>query len=556
LRLALVCALALVASTPSRRALAFGGLELSPGGTRALGRGGAITARPEDPFAMIQNPAGLAVVPADQLILDVGVSLQNMCETPYGYYGWGVYSPGNSQFGDPTKAPYATDALDRVCNSTPPAALPGIAYDMRINDDLGIGFGMLAPTVLGALQYGGVDGTIQGANGPRPTPTRYQLVQQALTAAFAPAVGVGYRVLPRLRIGVTFQWVGAATETTAVQSQGSGTNPMTDMLVRVRAHDYFIPGVTLGVLATPIDSFDVALAARMYDSFNGSGDARYTTFPYLRGATSGHIPFQNDPMTLSSVQSNLPWVFSAGFRYANPLPGVPADARGVARRGDPLGTERFDVELDFGYQLNARTSHVRATVDGGEVIARSVSGPPDILKVTNASFDQDRHLADSVTVRVGSTYNVIPKRLGVSAGTFYESRGVDPAYANIDTFSFSRIGVGLGLVARVSRWDFALAYGHVFQETLIVAPPDNQPRQNATDNPASGFDKRVGAPQEATGGVVLVERNSPSASQIDGRAKFQQPALLPSPTARARVVNAGVYEASYNTISASAAYRF
>ncbi len=531
-----------------------------------------MVARPSDAFALSLNPAGLADVPDHQLLLDVGVPFHDMCVTPYGYYGWGVYPPdpndptGNrSVFGDASTVKrdangkpviggsYATDPLDRVCNSAPVGAVPSLAYDMHFGPDVGVAFGMVLPTTLGSLQYGGDNGTIQGAHGARPTPTRYQMVKQQVTAGLAPSIGAGVRVAPRWRVGLTFEWLGAAVESTVAQALYAGASPATDMLVKVRAHDFFMPAFTFGALYTPIDRLDLALTGRIADGFHGQGDAQYTTYAY-QAPNAPRVPLPNDLLRLPSVDTGLPWVFTAGIRYAEPLRGIEKDSRGVARRGDPLATERFDVELDLGYQMNERAGKTSIIVDSGQVTFRQPGSALLHQDIKRAQFDQSRHLLDAVTVRLGGTYNLVPKRFSVNAGTFYESRGVEAAYANLDAFAFARVGMGLGFTARVERWDFGLAYGHVFEETLTVAPGDQQAWQTvaAPGAVATGIDKRVGAPADAKSGTVLVEQNPPAATKIDARARLQQSAVVGNP----RVVNAGVYEASFNTLSGSVAYRF
>lgn len=561
LRLSTVCALALVLLAQASSVRAFGGLELSPGGARALARGGAIVARPEDAFALMHNPAGLAMLSKDQLLLAADTALHDMCVTPYGYYGWGVYEAGTSEFGNSSTAPYATDPLNRVCNSAPVLPQFGLAYTLRVGDELGLGFGMAAPTGLTGLQYGGADATIGTADGARPTPTRYQLVRQRITFAYGPMAGVGYRVLPRLRLGLMLQWVGVGVETSVVQALRAGTAPDDDMFATLTAKDYFIPGGMLGVFATPVDFLDVALTLRAYDGFSGSGEIRYITAAFWTDASDpgDYVPFKNDPLKASSVETGIPWVGTIGVRYVQALPNAPRDQTGVPLRGDPLATEQFDVELDAAYQINTRASKGTVTVAPGELIYRKYDGTSDPpIKVPNpdlATSTFDKHTQNAGSVRLGSTYNFWPGHFGASAGVSYETRGVDPSYANIDSFAFARIGMGLGVIARAWDWDFAVGYGHIFQETLVVAPPDHEEVQDATDDdPTSGFDKRVGI---ATGSPrVLQEQNAPKASDVDAVAKLQQSAGVETPVAHRRVVNAGVYKASFDIFSLSVAYRF
>jgi hypothetical protein len=143
----------------------------------------------------------------------------------------------------------------------------------------------------------------------------------------------------------------------------------------------------------------------------------------------------------------------------------------------------------------------------------------------------------------------------VSAGAFFETRGVDASFANIDTFAFARFGFGLGLQIRFGSIDLSAAYAHIFSETLDVAPPPHQARQDATDDPQSGFDQRI-----YRDGVLSdrprTDPAAPSPKNADATASFQQPAVFDSADLPRRVVNAGKYTASFDVISVAFAYRF
>jgi hypothetical protein len=559
----LIATVALVLSCATR-ALAFGGLEISPGGARALGRAGATAARAEDGYVLLYGPAGLAALQQDGLMLNVDTVFHDMCVTPYGYYGWGVYTPGLSDFGDSAGSAYANDPLDRVCNSAKVAPLPGITYTLKLNEDLGLGFGMLAPAGLPGLQYGGPDGTLATPDGARPTPTRYQLVEQKVTFALGPSIGVGYAVLPGLRLGATFTWIAVASEISVVQAYQNGTSPDTDMFVKIAAHDYFVPSVGVSMLATPFDFLDLAVFARVIEDFSGSGEITVTTNTYQQSGASGYRAYENDPVGLSSATTGLPWIAVLAARYSQPLPNAPRGKGGERLRGDPLSQEQFDVELDVAYQVNTRTSESHISFDPGEIVFRRDDGtvddenyrPIELPDPNVNDFSSSKHAKNAMVVRLGGTYNVLPGTLGVSAGSTYETRGVDASYASIDTFAFSRVGVGLGVVARVSDLDFAIAYGHVFQETLIVAPPDHENFRQTTTDPTSGFDKRVEIDSTGGGGHVKREQNPPKRSEIDATAKLPQPVVLDFEKKHPRIVNAGVYEASFDVLSLQVGYRF
>ena len=355
-------------------ALAQQGAAFNTGGTRALSRGGAVAARAEDPMVLLYNPAGLADIQGKQIIFSLDMPFRSACVQPYGYYGWGIYEPGVSEFGDtgvvtrdasgnPTPGQYATRPLDEVCDSGRSAPFPEPAFAIRLNDKFGLGFGFVGPSLLGEQQWGGADGTIARDGTGLPTPTRYQLVRQAVTFGLNPTAGIGYRVLRELRVGATFQWIALGAETSIVQAQDAGTSPHNDMLVTVRTQDYFIPSLTFSIHTTPIEELDMVLSFLWRDSLDGSGEAIFETNPYTHGLNVGGIPFKNAPIALDRVHQPLPWALTLGTRYAD---RIEPRNRGASKPGDPpsdpLATELWDVELDLSLLLNARASEASVSI--------------------------------------------------------------------------------------------------------------------------------------------------------------------------------------------------
>ena len=563
-------ALALLLFGASRIA-AGGGLELLPPGPRSVARGGAVAARPEDPMALLHNPAGLAFLSGSHAIVGVDTPFHRMCVQPYGYYGWGIYGAGSSEFGDPLAldnpnmptlgATYATTPLGPVCNSARVVPIPQLAVTTKLTDDIAIGGGLVAPLVVAGQQYGGIDGTQQTPYGPRPTPTRYSIIGQDADFALAPSLGGAYRVLPGLSVGINVQIAMLKANNTMVQNNFGGTQPSTDWLVKVKAQDFFTPSVTLAVHARPRPQWNFMGAFRWVDDFRGTGELTYETNTFHRGATAGPVPYQNPPVKLSDVVVRLPWQLTAGARYAELL----SDAGCEPGPGDPMDTELWDVELNLGYSLNRRASHTSASIGQDvTVVTRTAGGGAgsNTVRLQDLSaFNIDHHLKDSATVRLGGSYSVLPRKMAVHAGGFYESRGVEPAYADIDSFAFQRIGLGLGVVVRLGQFDLQGGYGHIFSETLDVAPPPHQPVDDAVPgNPRSGFDKRVGgtvAPNGSReGGVVLDDPRAPTPANADAvAAKTQQSAVVTRYQPN-RVINAGQYTARFDVVSVGVVYHF
>lgn len=572
-----LCLTALAVPFAVARSVHANGLELLPGGTRSVARGGAVAARPEDPMAIIHNPAGLSFMPDDQFMINVDVPIHDMCVDLYGYYGWGVYREGEADFGDQLAveldadgdpivgATYATTPLPEVCNSGQVAPIPHMAWAGHITEALTLGLGMVAPTLVAGLQFGGEDGTVQTEFGGRPTPTRYQLIRQRVEFALAPSAAAAVRVLPWLSLGANLQVAMVRAKTRAIQNATTGTQPAQDWLVEVEAQDYFLPSVTFSAHARPLPALDLMASVRWVDSFDGSGEVVYetNTFQADNDAIGEPTPFANDPVGLGLIQVGLPWTATLGARYAGLLADVDSGAQ--ERRWDPMDRELWDIELNVSYQLNERASENR--VRAGEdvtVVVREVGGSGSSQTVTRedlARLSIDRHLQDSIAVRLGGSYSIVPRTLALHAGTFFESRGLDPAYATVESFAFARVGVGVGLMARLGNFDVTAAYGHIFQETIEVAPP---PHQSATDfdpnDPTTGFDKRVGgsfaANGERIGGHELDDPDAPDPADADAVASFQQTPAAPSPARAERVVNAGKYTASFDVISIGASYHF
>jgi long-subunit fatty acid transport protein len=566
--LGVLCTLAVLTAPSPVRA---GGLELLPGGTRSLARGGAVAARPEDAMGLLHNPAGLAYLSGDQMTMDLDFALAEMCVDLYGYYGWGVYNNDRvSDFGDPLEvddendptigATYASTPLPEICNSGTQFPIPNIAWVGKLSEDFALGMGFVAPTISTASRFGGRDGTIQRDGRPLPTPTRYAAIDQT-AEAFAPSVGAAYRIIPQLSIGVNVTLLMLSAKSRVIQNATSGTQPALDWLVDLEAEDYFLPTITVSAHVRPMPGLDMMAGLRWVDDFDGSGKVTFETNTFHQSGESGSVPYRNDAVELPSVRIGLPWALTAGVRYAGML-AEPGDDK-EPHLGDPMDTELWDIEADGTYYLNERGSDTRVTAAGDiSIVTRTVDGGGESRAVSADDLEQvsvDRHLRDSIALRLGGSFALAPRQLAVHAGAFYENRGVDPAYANIDTFAFARVGFGLGVMWRVGDFDLKAAYGHVFQETIRVAPPPHQNRELFNkDDITSGFDQRVGGTFDdggtREGGTPLPDPDAPSPEDADAVARLRQSSVIPS--SDPRIINAGEYTASFNIISLGATYHF
>jgi long-chain fatty acid transport protein len=76
------------------------------------------------------------------------------------------------------------------------------------------------------------------------------------------------------------------------------------------------------------------------------------------------------------------------------------------------------------------------------------------------------HWKDVFGVRVGGDFVVLPNMLSLRAGGFYESKGVDDAYLNLDFDEAEKVGVSGGLTFRAGPVDISAGYAHTFYGTL------------------------------------------------------------------------------------------
>lgn len=543
------------------------GETLMPGTSSAIMRGGAVAARPTDPGAMLTNPAGLVDLEGGQILYAFDTALDNFCTQPYGYYGWGVYlsedADGNtnnpddhrSEFGNPASAAYGNRRLDKVCNSGQIAPVPQLAYALPINPYVAIAFGFIATTFSAGAQWGGKDGTIQTDDGQaRPTPTRYQFIRQEVPFALNPTAAVAVKPLPWLSLGMTLQVAMGSLRQYVVMAMRAGTSPANDAMARLSASDFFMPALTFAAYAKPSRNLRFAAIFNWSDGFDGSGDLSLTTNTFHQGATGSELlPLNNDVVKLGRVRAALPWTATLAARFVQPRPGA-------AESGDPLETDLWDIELDASYIANRTAgggNRVNVTKDF-TLAFRSADGLPQMpLEVTQDKLEEvafDRHTLDVLVLRLGSSVNLIPNRLQLSAGGFFQTRGVEASYASIDNFGFMRIGVGLGVTVRLGRFDIMAAYAHIFQETLDIAPPPHQDRRDATDSVTSGFDQRIY--EDDVLSAPRPDPRAPSPSQADAVAKVTQSALFESDDLRRRVVNAGKYTAGFDVVSIGAIYYF
>ncbi len=539
-----------------------GGFEVSGVGTRGMGRGGAFAARVDDSLALALNPAMLADADA-QILLNANLTVWDACVTRSGTYAAPGVGPGESYagggniFGDDegpfNPSTWADQPFARVCNSGIPQIGPQLMANVRLTNELGLGFGIVTPNGTGTARFGGADGTVM-VNGQRlPTPTRYMVTEQDLLLFF-PSVGIGYRPFDWLRIGLTLQW--GVSIITFVNYTNSGTaasgspasagfeDPSADIRTRLSVIDPFVPAGIFSVHLVPHENFEIMASGRLSDAVGGVVDATgtldVTTGAYGTGADGSYVPTTTS-IPNTRLQAGQPFTFTLAMRYADrirPRSYQRTAAEAVAHHvDDGMRNENFDIELDVVYEQLSQVTDFVVTPPAGSMGALQTGGPggtssgvpiPTPLPIPHG-------WSDVLTLRLGGDVNAIPEMLAVRAGVSFEIP-VDSRYKNYiqnDFISGWRLGLHAGATLRIERFDISLAYGFFLGETVDVNPTEARYRQiNALNMDGVCAD-----------GVAY-----DPARPVTSRGCY--------PGGFGGVVNAGRYEQMFHIVSLGASYHF
>jgi hypothetical protein len=528
---AALAALLAVAGAPSEARA--GGFELTAAGTRALGRGGAFAARADDGMALVYNPAMLADLPDSQILLNLHLSFWDACvQRPGTYADGGVFGSYATRFGAAGDTTWAADAMPRVCNGGYPQPGPQLIGSIRILPELAIAFGLVTPAGIANSRWGN-DGMVETANGLRPSPVRYALAENDLTL-FHPSLGVGWRPISWLRIGLTFQWgMGIIRSTNFTSGSAGGEDPFDDAQTRVEIEDWFVPAGILSAQFQPHPNLDIMIGARLSDAVGGvtdaSGHALVTTRYFSAEPASPATTTRIDGVTLRAGQ---PWQFQAGVRYADRIRprswehGFEAAVRGVV--DDSMYSENFDVELDVVYELNSQVGDFVVRLPPGSTV--SIDGMAVPVPTTQPV---PHGWPDTLGIRLGGDWNIIPGVIAARAGIHTEIPVTTTRFQIQDAITATRVGLHLGATFRIERFDISIAYAHIFQVPLEIA--DGQFRQVAVSGTQTGAG--CGAPGDYDAG-------SPVASSGC------------YPRGYGGVVNNGTYTAEFNVLSVGASYHF
>lgn len=423
-----------------------GGLEFPDSGTAATARGGAFTAKADDPTALIHNPGALHLLRGTHLLLNHTL-----------IWSFATFQRSASSFADPTvnPSPYPNtgDPLAPVINES--ALFPFNGMFIATTDfgleDWTFGIGIYGPNGSGGSEY-------PSSGGQRYMMTKLDAI------AFYPSLSVSYGDGEHWGIGVTLQMPITPHLEMQLVVDGSARGPVSayydgdDVLATVSLS----AGPTFSALAgawfRPIPELEIGLSGRVIPvNLDLEGDWFLDNVPGQTQFPANQLEVQGAAARLSIT---LPPTAKFGIRY---------------RHLDGAGQELFDIEADVVYEAWSVLDKFAVELDGVAGLYPTVLDMPDVTI--------DKRWQDTFSVRLGGTINLRGGDLMVSWGSFWERAAVPENYENIDFLSFDRLGLSMGIAGKIGPVKLSMAYMHIFQEDREVDERNSKVYQQRPINP-------------------------------------------------------------------------
>lgn len=411
-------------------AAAAGGLEIPEHGVRALARGGAFTARADDPTAVALNPGGLSKLRGFHFIWSHNL-----------VWAHSRFARAASVVPPPPDQPApAADPLTPVENERPLFPLGAL---LAATHDFGLDGWTFGLSVYGPNNTGHQEWPVTGGQ-------RYLLTElDAFMAFYGASVAWGG---PTFGVGATLQWAdlahlryGLVVDGTTAPER-SPYQSSTDVEATIEVADRFAPTALLGAWWRPAPWLELGLSGRVLPvRFEAEGDFELANVP-------GSAVFTPDQLHVAGS--------SAAFDLTLP----PTARFGVRYRHLDGAEERFDLELDVVYEAWSFVDAYDLDLEGRIVLFADEEARDTAI---------EKRWRDTFGVRLGGTWAAIPGRLRVSAGGFWEQGAAPRNYTHLDFPATDRFGLGGGFEVRVGELggltvDLMAAYSHIFATEVIV----------------------------------------------------------------------------------------
>ncbi|MET0287826.1 MAG: hypothetical protein ABW352_25280 [Polyangiales bacterium] len=469
------------------------GFELTTPGARESGRAGASVVGADNAMALFYNPATLLNAKAfTDTAIAVHSAWTDLCFTRRAV----IEDAGGGRSGGAT--------FPEICGDAKSAIIPIGASVFRFNEHFALAYGVYSPAAVGRdIKFGSpTSGT---PNGAMPTstaslsPSRYILMNEHILQTF-PTVGVAYSPFKQLKLGASFGWgftrfefsTASWSRSVAGMQLGQEVGGTSDVGTYVKGKDKFTPRVNVGVWGQPVKTLPLELGAQFVwtgDVKTDDGTLRIRNlhtdyYPASLVSLLGNVaqPVLNERFNNTGVSVPQNAVLSGGVRYAKKL------ASPVGKMGDRMGTEVFDIELDYVMTF-ARLDSVDVRPPAGSSV--NVPSPsPAIMDVTlnlPEEFNVKHKWQNQYGIRIGGDYNVLPNLLALRAGYSFESNGITPGYAQLDFTPFKRFGLSAGATVRLyDLIDISASYAYFIVPDVENTVGNAGIRRNVSGMPRPG----------------------------------------------------------------------
>jgi long-chain fatty acid transport protein len=412
-------------------------------GARAAGRAGAFTAGADDLSAVMFNPARLTEL-GGGLVLQVG---NRFSYNAFDYTRDPTFDWGQIENNVPPYHQFAT-----VQNQTPWQLLDpliGVASNLG-RRDWTFALAAYAPPGVARQSF------------PEAGGQRYMMVsREAVILNYTASVAWRYHDL--FGVGVSLQWIHVPRISYALVIEGNNlprvANPVAselDMLATVTGSDPFTFNAILGAWLRPLPFLELGLSGQVIPT-QIQTNSRLSVRPQSE-LIDEPVVLKRGTETADDVKLTLPLPLTAR-----------AGARYVHRRG---GRTLFDLELNVGYESWSRVG--KFTVDGnglqGNLLGQQI--PVGLIEV-------DKRWRDTISLHLGGDVVVVPGRVTLRGGLFYETAVANRSHANVDFVSASQRGAALGASLFVRRAELAIAYEFRQQPTIRVSEAEGRVFQEA-----------------------------------------------------------------------------
>jgi len=436
---AFVAAIALTMLLGRSKPAHAGGMEIPDHGTEALGRGGAFTAKADDPSALHHNVAGLAQQRGTRFLLNANIARSSLAFQRAGTY------PGTP--GDPA-TPWAGRSFPRAENQGGLVALPVVA----ITSDFGLpwatfALGTFPPSTIGGRVYPLVQ---DGA----PSPVRYDSVGGVSSLVLFHTAAAAFHVSDEIDIGAAVHLVQTNIGVRMVSYQTIGNcsdvtreDPGCDARGEAMTKGWSATG-SLAVMVRPASGVTLGAQFRGPVYMNTSGEAKLSAPTAFAGTKLDDTGVE--------VAARLPWTLRTGIRKAF---GPDAALDHSSRRTQSPPSETGDLELDFIYEAWGSAMNPGPKVMLEQVLQKR------LIKTVQENYN------DTFSVRLGgsmTTDAIADTPVTFRGGFYYDKSATEERFTRLDNDTLDKVAGTIGVGVRVGAVKLDVAYASVFDISRVV----------------------------------------------------------------------------------------